>query len=231
MAALDLCAAEPMVPLGDLLQRLEELEGRLRGSGGAAPGGRRAAAGGAAGARAFTRRPSAQPQPPRLARPPAPAPRAAPARVAPASAAAPRRLRQPSRPDRGGRRRAVAAGAVGVRGQGPARLASLLAHAEVVSLGAGELTLAFASKLDADQAEKARAEIEQGASDGARARRSRSSITVGARGRPPCSARRWAAETDAADADRKHREQEARQHPVIRRAQDVFGAALKEIKT
>ena len=27
------------------------------------------------------------------------------------------------------------------------------------------------------------------------------------------------------------REQEARQHPVIRRAQDVFGAALKEIKT
>ena len=38
-------------------------------------------------------------------------------------------------------------------------------------------------------------------------------------------------ETDAAEADRKHREQEARQHPVIRRAQDVFGAALKEIKT
>src|SRR5204863_2867892 len=31
MAALDLCAAEPMVPLGDLLQRLDELEGRLRG--------------------------------------------------------------------------------------------------------------------------------------------------------------------------------------------------------
>src|SRR5262245_51220140 len=32
MAALDLCAAEPMVPLGDLLQRLDELEARLRGS-------------------------------------------------------------------------------------------------------------------------------------------------------------------------------------------------------
>src|SRR3954470_980086 len=33
MAAIDLCAAEPMVPLGDLLQRLDDLEGRLRGAG------------------------------------------------------------------------------------------------------------------------------------------------------------------------------------------------------
>ena len=32
MAAIDLCAAEPMVPLGDLLQRLDDLEGRLRGA-------------------------------------------------------------------------------------------------------------------------------------------------------------------------------------------------------
>ncbi|HVV51573.1 MAG TPA: DNA polymerase III subunit gamma/tau, partial [Polyangia bacterium] len=31
MAAIDLCAAEPLVPLGDLLQRLDDLEGRLRG--------------------------------------------------------------------------------------------------------------------------------------------------------------------------------------------------------
>src|SRR5580692_6940337 len=48
MAAIDLCAAEPMLPLGDLLQRLDELEGRLRGArpapatgaggGGSAPG-------------------------------------------------------------------------------------------------------------------------------------------------------------------------------------------------
>src|SRR6185295_5036699 len=37
MAAVDLCAAEPMLPLGDLLQRLDELEGRLRG-GGSRPG-------------------------------------------------------------------------------------------------------------------------------------------------------------------------------------------------
>src|SRR5215471_16806914 len=35
MAAVDLCSAEPLVPLGDLLDRLEELEGRLRRGGGA----------------------------------------------------------------------------------------------------------------------------------------------------------------------------------------------------
>ena len=45
------------------------------------------------------------------------------------------------------------------------------------------------------------------------------------------SLRGRAAETDAAAADRQAREAEARQHPLIRRAQDVFGAALKEIKT
>src|ERR1700690_3235296 len=32
MAGIDLCNAEPMVPLGDLLQRLDELEGRLKGA-------------------------------------------------------------------------------------------------------------------------------------------------------------------------------------------------------
>ncbi len=38
-------------------------------------------------------------------------------------------------------------------------------------------------------------------------------------------------QNDAASADRLAREAEARQHPLIRSAQDVFGAALKEIKT
>jgi hypothetical protein len=112
--------------------------------------------------------------------------------------------------------------------RGP-RLASLLAHAEVVSLSAGELTLAFESKRDAELADKARAEIEQGASS-TLGRTLKVAITVGA---PAAAALRSevGAETDAANVDRQNREQEARQHPVIRRAQDVFGAALKEIKT
>jgi hypothetical protein len=112
--------------------------------------------------------------------------------------------------------------------RGP-RLAALLAHAEVVSPSAGQVTLAFASKLEADRAEKARAEIEQVTST-TLGRPTRISFTVGT---PAGAVLRSEAgvEADAAHADRMNREAEARQHPVIRRAQDVFGAALKEIKT
>jgi hypothetical protein len=112
--------------------------------------------------------------------------------------------------------------------KGP-RLASLLAHAEVVSLTPSELTLAFESKRDVDLAEKARAEIEQGAS-ATLGRTLKLTITVGST-RPAALRSEVGAETDAANADRQNREAEARQHPVIRRAQDVFGASLKEIKT
>ena len=37
-------------------------------------------------------------------------------------------------------------------------------------------------------------------------------------------------EADAAAADRERREQEARQHPMIRKAQELFGVAAREIK-
>jgi hypothetical protein len=112
--------------------------------------------------------------------------------------------------------------------KGP-RLASLLAHAEVVSLSPSELKLSFESKRDADLADKARAEIEQGASS-TLGRTLKVTITIGA---PSAAALRSEAgsEADAATADRQNREAEARQHPVIRRTQDLFGAALKEIKT
>jgi DNA polymerase-3 subunit gamma/tau len=220
MAALDLCSAEPMVPLGDLLQRLEELEGRLRGSGGSRP--------------AAVAPPGA---------PPAPAAsRSAPATVA-APRSSPRRLRWPRPvPPPAARPRQAAGAAVSpteevgeqwrrvlaaFESKGP-RLASLLAHAEVVSLTAGDVTLAFASKRDADLADKARAEIEQGASSAlGRASRWRSRPAVQRAARSVGGRQR----NRRRDADRKHARQEARQHPVIRRAQDVFGAALKEIKT
>ena len=74
-------------------------------------------------------------------------------------------------------------------------------------------------------------EIEQATSASHRARRVKVSFSVGARGRRPVLRSEVGTETDAANADRQKREAEARQHPVIRRAQDVFGAALKEIKT
>ena len=112
--------------------------------------------------------------------------------------------------------------------RGP-RLAALLAHAEVVSLSSGEVTLAFTSKLEADRAEKARAEIEQ-VTSATMGRQVKVSFSVGAAAAAVLRSEAGT-EADAVHADRQNREAEARQHPVIRRAQDVFGAALKEIKT
>ena len=215
MAALDLCAAEPMVPLGDLLQRLDELEGRLRG-------GPRAPSGPATS-------PPPAPSGGGSSRPKAPssggqrswAAPAAPAPEAPAIAAP-----SPSGSENVAEswRRVMAA----FEAKGPV-LAALMAHAEVVSLSPGEVALAFASKLEADRAEKARTQIEQ-ITSATMGRPVKMSFTVGA---PSGSVLRSevGTESEAAHADRQNREAEARQHPAIRRAQDVFGAALKEIKT
>ena len=222
MAALDICAAEPMVPLGDLLQRLDELEARLRGAprapGAPAPSTPPAPAGTGG-------RPKA-PSGPRSWAAPAAGPAAEPPTVAPSPPSAPS---PPAVPDPGGStaeswRRVMTA----FETRGP-RLASLLAHAEVVSLSSGEVTLAFASKLEADRAEKARAEIEQ-VTSATMGRQVKVSFSVGAAAAAVLRSE-VGTETDAANADRQKREAEARQHPVIRRAQDVFGAALKEIKT
>jgi hypothetical protein len=108
-------------------------------------------------------------------------------------------------------------------------LGGLLAHAEVAAFAAGAVTLALPDKFSAGQAEKSRAEIEAAVSD-ALGRPTRIAFSVGARADAAVRSA-VGAESEAASADRKQREAEARQHPVIRRAQDVFGAALKEIKT
>jgi hypothetical protein len=116
----------------------------------------------------------------------------------------------------------------GLEGKSP-RLAALLAHAEVAAFAPGAITLAFPDKYGADQAEKKRNDVEGAASE-ALGRPTRIVFTVGMR--PDAAVRSVVgSETDAASADRRTRELEAREHPVIRRAQDLFGAALKEIKT
>jgi DNA polymerase-3 subunit gamma/tau len=217
MAALDICAAEPMVPLGDLLQRLDELEARLRGAPRApsAPAPTTPPAPSGTGGR--PKAPSGQ----RSWAAPAAEPATAPSRPSPSP--------PPPGPDPGGStadswRRVMTA----FEARGP-RLASLLAHAEVVSLSSSEVTLAFASRLEADRAEKARAEIEQ-VTSATMGRQVKVSFSVGAAAAAVLRSEAGT-EADAANADRQNREAEARQHPVIRRAQDVFGAALKEIKT
>ena len=145
MAAIDLCAAEPLVPLGDLLQRLDELEGRLRGG---APGRPPlAATGGGSAPAPGVRRAEVEPAPagPRAwGAPSAPAPAAPAARRAgrrAATAAAPRAGRAPRRCRARARaagqlRRGLAARAGGLREE-ERRWAAMLAHADVVSLAAG----------------------------------------------------------------------------------------------
>ena len=108
-------------------------------------------------------------------------------------------------------------------------MGALLAHAEVATMAPGAVTLAFPDKFAVDQAEKSRGEIDAAISDALR-QPTRAVFSVGVRAETAVRSE-VGVENDAAVADRKSREQEARQHPVIRSAQDVFGAALKEIKT
>ena len=250
MAAIDLCAAEPMLPLGDLLQRLDDLEARLRGSRPAGgppssgesppPASRPKPAGGSGRSWAS----SAAPQSPTpVAAPAAPAaqvaPAAPPASVAQVAPAPPAPAPLPPAPS------------VPVAAPAPAietlsadeawrrvlaafekksfSLGAMLAHSDVVSLEGGAITLAFPQRYDADRAERNRAEIEAVVSS-VLGRPTKLTITTAA---PAAAAIRSEVgqETDAATADRRAREAEARQHPLIRRAQDVFGASLKEIKT
>ena len=109
------------------------------------------------------------------------------------------------------------------------RIGALLSHAQVVALTGGLMTLALPDKFTAEQAERHRAEIEAAVAEAAGAP-TRLAFTVGARVDATVKSA-VGAEADANAADRKHRELEARQHPLIRSVQDVFGAALKEIKT
>jgi hypothetical protein len=117
------------------------------------------------------------------------------------------------------------------------RLAGLLAHAEVASMTTGAVTLVFPDKYTSDQTEKSRGEVEASISE-ALGQATRVTFSVGGsangttvRSNGTTVRSEVGQQSDAAAADRKARENEARQHPRIRNAQDVFGAALKEIKT
>ncbi len=240
MAAIDLCAAEPMLPLGDLLQRLDDLESRLRG---ARPAGAASdASGGRGGSGGEPAPPPARPKAPPAGpggrswatapAPTAPAP-SPPAPPSAAVAAPPPPVAAPEPPpvsaegrssDEAWRR------ALGVFEKKSMMLGSLMAHADVVSLADGAVKLAFGQKLDLDRAEKARAEIEAVVSSVV-GRPVKLTVTAAAPAAATAVRSEVGQESDAAAADRRAREAEARQHPLIRRAQDVFGTSLKEIKT
>jgi hypothetical protein len=107
-------------------------------------------------------------------------------------------------------------------------LGSRLAYAGVTSLEPGTLTLAFPDKYTADAVEKSRKDLEEAVS-AVVGQPTKVVLVTGAA--PTVLKSEASAESDAALADRKRREAEARQHPIIQKAQDVFNASLKEVKT
>jgi DNA polymerase III subunit gamma/tau len=224
MALVDLCFAEPLVPLPDLLNRLEELEARLQdGAAGSAP------------PRPAPARPERPAQPPPRSQaesapaperaptaPPAPAPvRASAAPPAPPAAAPPAVSPATSAEDLWRRLR--------LRFEDRPALAAALDHGAVESWQKGQLVLAFGDKLMLEQTEKHRRLLEEALLEitGAPAT---IRLELSASPRPLLVQAETAREAESAAQDRRRREDEARQHPIIRKAQEVFGVSPREIK-
>ncbi len=255
MALVDLTSTEPLLPLGDLLKRLEELEGRLGEGGGppsrgpgdppprrgpvppaAAPtpprpaghsGPARAEGGGGAPAGAPPVERSAGPEP---ARPPAGGP-APPAPAPRAQVGAPPPPVPPSGPTPAAANAIEGWRLVRLRFEERPSLAAALDHAEVTEWAPGKVTLVFSERFMMDRVEKYRADVEQIVSD-VTGTAVRLALQQGAaRAAPPVLRSEVAREADAAAADRQRREREAREHPIVRKAQEVFGVSLREVKT
>jgi hypothetical protein len=117
-------------------------------------------------------------------------------------------------------------------------LAAALDHAAVASWEPGRVVLTVPGKLPLDRLEKDRAvleaalrevtggatalELKQGGGGGVGG--------VGGVGLTAGLASEVAREADALEKDRARREQEARQHPMIRKAQELFGVSAREVK-
>ncbi|MEO5768598.1 MAG: hypothetical protein ABIS92_09640, partial [Polyangia bacterium] len=251
MAVVDLCQAEPLEPLGDLLERLEGLEARLK-SGAGGPGG----GGGGGGVRTVgpapgsaAPRPAARPavaapasasppQPPpapsvngsvpaapQLSPPPPPAAPRPPAAVTPLPGPPKTQARPQAHPEEAWRRVKT-----DLERRRP-RIGALLANAHVLEIDGTKLVLGFEDRTDVDAAERVRGEIELALStEMGTAVRLVTKQDKGAHVAPLIRAETLE-EADALSADKYKREQEARQHPIIQRAQDLFGVAIREIKT
>jgi DNA polymerase-3 subunit gamma/tau len=209
MALVDLCFAEPLQPMGDLLKRLEEMETHLQDGAPATPVG--------SPPRSVAPPPTAplrtQERPgPTPARPGAPPPAAAPA-ARPATSVDDlwRRLR--------------------TRFEDRPALAAALDHGAVEKWENGQLQLVFGGdRLMMERTEKHRKLIEEALLELAGAPTTlRCSLGAAAAGAPLVQAE-TTREAESAAQDRRRREEEARQHPIIRKAQEVFGVAPREIK-
>jgi len=207
MALVDLCFAEPLLPLGDLLERLEKLEGRLGSSSAAPPPAAHAG----------------EPRPRLAVVPKTPATTAAtPTALTTAIPAMPL---SPESDIAGVWRR--------VResfGHRPS-IAAALDHAEVASWEGGMVTLLFDQKFALDQTTKSKTEIERILSQ-ITGSQTHIALQVGsARTAKTLVRSEVGREAEAAEIEQRQRESEARQHPMVRKAQELFGTTPKEIKT
>jgi DNA polymerase III subunit gamma/tau len=227
MALVDLCFAEPLQPLPDLLKRLEELEGRLKDGAAAAAPAPRSAPARPAERTAMDRtalEPTSQASP-NPASPPSPTRPAPVAQVAaaPVPAPPPPAAASPATTVEDLWRR------LRLRCEGRPALAAALDHGAVQSWAKGLLVLVFGDKLMLEQTEKQRRLLEEalveiaGGPTGLR-------LELSASPRPALLQAETTREAETVASDRRRREDEARQHPIIRKAQELFGVAPREIK-
>ncbi|HXU79816.1 MAG TPA: DNA polymerase III subunit gamma/tau [Polyangia bacterium] len=212
MALVDLCFAEPLQPLGDLLQRLEEMEGRLGGGAPAPAPSSRTAAPPIARPAAI---PSASPPPSVSPSPPSVAPPAARAEREPV----------PANLSPGEKWRRIRS-----QFEDRAMLAAALDHGEVTEWVEGRLTLVLPDKLTLDQVEKHRKDVER-AIAAVSGQPTQLVLRQGLAGAGSAVRSEVGREADAVLADQRKREAEARQHPMIVKAQELFGVSPREIKT
>jgi hypothetical protein len=92
------------------------------------------------------------------------------------------------------------------------------------------VTLVFSQKFALDQTAKAKAEVEKVLAQitGGPARVELQAATGKVISLVRSEVRR---EAEAAEEEHRQRETEAREHPMIKKAQEIFGVAPKEIKT
>jgi hypothetical protein len=109
-------------------------------------------------------------------------------------------------------------------------LAAALDHAEVGGWEGGTVTLLFSQKFALDRTGKFKAEVEKVLTQ-ITGTPTRVALQVATGKVLPLVRSEVGREAEAAEADRRQRENEACQHPMIRKAQELFGVAAKEIKT
>jgi len=109
-------------------------------------------------------------------------------------------------------------------------MAAALDHAEVCGWEGGAVILQFSQKFALDQTGKFKSEVERALTQ-ITGTATRVELKMATGEVLPLVRSEVGREAEAAHIDQHQRETEAREHPMIRKAQDLFGVAPKEIKT